>query len=86
LNLWDKKAKKTGTLLIYMAQQEFLSELSGIITRCNEPMLLGGDFSIIRFLLEKNKPGIHKHSELFNKVINSYELIVLKMTGGIHLV
>lgn len=41
-----------------------------------------GDFSIIRFSNEINKGGIHKHSGVFNSIINSFELIDLEMAGG----
>lgn len=45
-------------------------------------MLIGGDFNINRYSSEKNKKGIHKHSGVFNSIINTYELIDLHMTGG----
>jgi hypothetical protein len=37
-----------------------------------------GDFNIIRFPSEKNKKGgVHKHTGVFNSIINAFELIDL---------
>jgi hypothetical protein len=41
-----------------------------------------GDFNIIRFPSERNKKGVHKHTGIFNSIINAFELIDLHMTGG----
>jgi exonuclease III len=56
--------------------------LADLLNKNKEPILIGGDFNIIRFSTEKNKGGIHKHSGVFNSIINTYELIDLGMTGG----
>jgi exonuclease III len=63
LNLWDKKMKEKWNFInIYGPaheedRQEFLSELSGTISRSKEPVILGGDFNIIRFSSEKTNQG-----------------------------
>jgi mannosylglycoprotein endo-beta-mannosidase len=61
---------------------EFQTELAKTIHNCKEPVLIGGDFNIIRFSNEKNKGGLHKHTGLFYSIINMNELIDLHMTGG----
>jgi len=61
---------------------EFLAELSNFCSSNKDPLIIGGDFNIIRFSSEKNKGGLHKHSGLFNSVINSFELIDVHMNGG----
>jgi hypothetical protein len=47
------------------------------------PMLIGGDFNILRFSFEKNK-GFHpnRFSSLFNVVIQLYELREIHISGG----
>jgi hypothetical protein len=46
-------------------------------------MIIGGDFNIIRYASEKSgNGGIHRHSNLFNSLINIYELRELSMSGG----
>jgi hypothetical protein len=88
LNLWDKDKKmKWNFINVYGAAQEenkieFLTELADTIHKIKEPVLLGGDFNIIRHSKEKNKGGIHKHTGLFNSIINTYELIDIHMSGG----
>lgn len=55
LNLWDKIIKiKWNLLIVYGAAQEeykdaFLAELSSFYSTNVEPMLIGGDFNIIRY-------------------------------------
>jgi hypothetical protein len=88
LNLWDKRRREKWNFInIYGAAQEehkdeFLAELADRLNKNKEPVLVGGDFNIIRFSSEKNKGGIHKHSGVFNSIINSFELIDLEMAGG----
>jgi exonuclease III len=88
LNLWDKQQKvKWNFVNIYGAAQEeskdeFLTELADLLNKNKDSILIGGDLNIIRFSTEKNKGGIHKHSGVFNSIINTYELIDLGMTGG----
>jgi exonuclease III len=38
-------------------KQKFLSELSSFCSRYSHPMLIGGDFDILRNDKDKNKPG-----------------------------
>ena len=63
MNLWDKKEMtKWNLITVYgIAQNDkkdaFLSELATFFSRNKEPFLIGGDFNIIRFPSEKNKPS-----------------------------
>jgi hypothetical protein len=73
MNLWDKVLKiKWNLLVVYGAAQEekklaFLAELSHFCASNIEPMIIGGDFNIIRFVKEKNTmDGVHRHTPLFN--------------------
>jgi exonuclease III len=38
-------------------KQKFLAELSSFCSKCKYPMLVGGDFNILRKESDKNKPG-----------------------------
>jgi hypothetical protein len=89
VNLWDKQNKvKRNLLVVYGAAKEenkinFLSELSQFCSSNLDPILIGGDFNIIRYANERNKNmGVHRHSGLFNTLIHMYELRELIMTGG----
>lgn len=91
MNLWDKKPKiKWNLLIVYGAAQEekkidFLTELAQFCSLNSDPILIGGDFNIIRFANEKNNDsGVHRHTHLFNSLINSYELREIVMTGGLY--
>lgn len=91
LNLWDKTSKvKWNLLIVYGAAQEenkiaFLTELSSFCSSNSKPLLIGGDFNIIRFANEKNtKDGVHRHTDLFNSLIHFYELRKIVMTGGMY--
>jgi hypothetical protein len=91
LNLWDKVNKlKWNLLIVYGAAQEenkvaFLFELSNFCSSNFEPLLIGGDFNIIRYANEKNtKDGVHRHTDLFNSLIHFYELREIDMTGGMY--
>jgi hypothetical protein len=59
LNLWDKLNKtKWNLLIVYGAAQDenktaMLAELSSFCSINTEPILIGGDFNIIRFAKEK---------------------------------
>ena len=47
-------------------------------------VIVGGDFNIIIYIKEKNTmDGVHRYSQLFNSVIQFYELRELVMTGGL---
>jgi hypothetical protein len=57
-------------------KSRFLSELSAICSRSQVPLLIGGDFNIIRKAEEKNKPGgFNRWSSLFNSIIDQYGLV-----------
>ena len=48
-------------------------------------MIMGGDFNILRYISDENKKFFaNKYSDLFNWVINTYELRYLNMNGGIY--
>lgn len=88
-HLFDKKLKIDLNLAtVYSPAQEdekaqFLTELSHICAVNKYPLLVGGDFNILRFSSEKNKnfKG-NKYSDLFNWVINTYEMRDLGLSGG----
>lgn len=88
-NLWDKqKCVKWNLLVVYGAAHEenknvFLTELAHFCSSSSEPLLIGGDFNIIRYANERNSnTGVHRHSGMFNFLIHLYELRELIMTGG----
>ena len=57
-------------------KNRFLSELSSFCLRSQVPLLIGGDFNIIRKAEEKNKPGgFNRWSSLFNSIIDQYGLV-----------
>jgi hypothetical protein len=63
-------------------KQKFLSELSSFCSNCSHPMLIGGDFNILRKDSDKNKPGgTNKWSSLFNSIIDVHDLIELDLSG-----
>jgi hypothetical protein len=64
-------------------KEKFLTELSNICAKCDLPMIVGGDFNILRFSNEKNKPFCaNRYSEMFNWIINSYGLREIALVGG----
>jgi exonuclease III len=91
MNLWDKINKlKWNLLVVYGAAQEenklsFLSELSAFCSRNSDPIIIGGDFNIIRFANERNKKtGIKRFTKLFNTLIDFYELREINMSRGMY--
>jgi exonuclease III len=63
-------------------KQNFLSELSSFCSKCSHPLLIGGDFNILRRESDKNKPGgTNKWSALFNSIIDVHDLIELDLSG-----
>jgi exonuclease III len=76
-------------LVVYGAAQEefkidFLSELSAFCSRSSEPLLIGGDFNIIRYMEERNRPrSLNRFSYMSNTLINFHELREIVMTGGL---
>ena len=88
LNLWDKINKiKWNLLVVYGAahddfKMQFLSELSSFCSKSSEPLVIEGDFNIIRYSFERNKAGgAQRFSGLFNTLINFHELREIVMTG-----
>ena len=67
--------RKRGKLFYFL-------ELAQLCGRCKEPYLVGGDFNIIWSTLEKNKGETHRHTDLFNSIINSLDLMELHIVGG----
>ena len=61
---------------------KFLDELSRIFKTSVNPILIGGDFNIIRKASEKNKPGTPGHwSFLFNAILEQAGVRELEITG-----
>lgn len=90
VNLWDKINKtKWDLLTIYgVAQDEhkinFLNELSAFCSKSKEPLVIDGDFNIIRYMEERNRPHIlSRFSDMFNTLINFHELREIVMNGGV---
>ena len=88
-NVFDKSLRKHWTLAnIYGPAQDefkesFLSELSNFCFKAKYPILMGGDFNILRFSFDKNKKFVENNfSCVFNLIINSYELRELTLAGG----
>lgn len=89
VNLWDKQNTiKWNLLVVYGAAQDenklkFLAELSQFCSSNHEPILIGGDFNLIRYANERNKNmGVHRHTGMFNTLIHLHELRELVMLGG----
>ena len=87
--LMDLKLQmKWALVIIYGVAQEcdkeeFLADLGLVCGDQTMPLLIGGDFNIIRFASEKNKAWRpSRWSDTFNSIINTYELRELDMDGG----
>jgi hypothetical protein len=66
-------------------KHKFLSELSAFCSKCSHPMLIGGDFNILRNESDKNKPGgTNRWSSLFNSIIDVHDLIELELSGRLY--
>ena len=85
----DKKTQKSLTLAIVYGpahndkKDQFLTEISNICGSSKSPLLIGGDFNILRYSSEKNKKFAgNKISDLFNWVINTHELREVDLIGG----
>jgi hypothetical protein len=64
-------------------KEEFLAELGNVSSNQSLSLLIGGDFNLLRFSFEKNKPMCHnKWSDIFNSIINTYALREIHMSGG----
>ena len=64
-------------------KDEFLTELGRVFSDQSVPLLVGGDFNLLRSSAEKNKPIQNKRwMDMFNAVIGTYEMREIHMTGG----
>lgn len=65
---------------------EFLTELSRFCDNNSEPILIEGDFNILRYAKEKSPiMGVHRHIGIFNSIISFFELRELIMNGGLYI-
>lgn len=64
-------------------KQEFLTELAAVCFDQTIPILIGGDFSLLRSSQEKNM-NYHgnRNYDTFNSIINTYELREIELAGG----
>ena len=64
-------------------KDSFPSELASFCSRNKELVVIGGDFNIIIFPSEKNKPmAIGRFINYFNCLISTYELIDINLMKG----
>jgi hypothetical protein len=67
-------------------KSRFLSELSAVCSRSQVPLLIGGDFNILRKAEEKNKPGsLSKWSSLFNSIIDHHGLVEFELKNRLYM-
>jgi len=88
-HVYDKKIKKELTIAtVYGPTHEdkkeaFITELSQLCSSQNQPLLIGGDFNIMRFSDDKNKSFLgNKFTDLFNWVINTHGMRDVDLNGG----
>ncbi|PVH35203.1 hypothetical protein PAHAL_7G126000 [Panicum hallii] len=63
-------------------KEQFLAELVNMASRVTEPLLIGGDFNLLRKSSEKNKNNFNpRWPFLFNAVIDGLNLRELELTG-----
>jgi len=91
VNLWDKVNKvKWNLIVVYGAARDdlkvkFLAELSAFCSNNLDPVLIGGDFNIIRYANERNRQhGVQRFSDLFNSLIDFHELREIEMSRGMY--
>jgi exonuclease III len=66
-------------------KSRFLSELSVVCSRSQVPLLISGDFNILRKAEEKNKPGgLNKWSSLFNSIIDQHGLVEFDLKNRLY--
>jgi hypothetical protein len=71
-----------GAAQIY-DKEEFLVELGNVCSNQSLPILIGGDFNLLRFFSENNKPMCHnKWTYIFSSITNTYALREIHMSGG----
>jgi exonuclease III len=62
-------------------KDNFLIELAATCSHCKGPILLGGDFNILRSSDDKNKPYVaNRWTLLFNAIIDHHSLVELDLT------
>jgi exonuclease III len=91
VEVFDKNLRKNISLvMVYGPAHEdrrdvFLAELAETCAKIKNPTLIGGDFNILRFSNEKNKKFVsNKFTDLFNYIINKYELRDLPLIGSLY--
>jgi exonuclease III len=89
VEVFDKStSKKVRLVTVYGPahddkKDQFLIELSNICAQNDLPLVLGGDFNILRSSDEKNKAfQANRFIDMFNWIINSYELREILLNGG----
>jgi hypothetical protein len=87
--VWDKRLEKKWCVLnVYGSAEEdkkedFLREMASYCAKWKDPYIVGGDFNILRFSHEKNKVFVpNRFSDMFNSVINVYDLREIHISGG----
>ena len=65
------------------ASPAFLAEISDKVATCRHPVLMGGDFNLLRCAQDKNNDHINwSRVDLFNKNIAAWALIEVPRTGA----
>jgi exonuclease III len=89
VKLFDIKIQQSWSMVIvYGAAQEedkedFLRELGEVCRDQSFPLLIGGDFNLLRGADDKNKTlRPNKWNDMFNYIINTCELRELELSGG----
>ena len=88
-HVWDKKINKDLTIATVYGpahddkKEAFITELSQFCFSQDRPLLIGGDFNIMRFSDDKNKSFLgNKFTDLFNWVINTYGMRYVELNVG----
>lgn len=89
MQLFDTKLLLSWAIIfVYGAAQEenkqvFLSELAAVCSDQTIPILLGGDFNLLRSSDEKNMNyQNNRNNDNFNYIINTYDLREIDLSGG----
>lgn len=66
-------------------KENFLTEFARLCNGCQGPVVIGGDFNIIRKITEKNKPcSLPRWSHIFNSIIETAGLKELPLHGRLY--
>jgi exonuclease III len=91
LNLWDKIKKCRWYVIVVYGpahenrKEDFLIELSSFCQVIDCPYIVGGDFNILRNVLEKNKScTLPRSSDIFSSFIHTMCLREILMTAGLY--